>query len=296
MSFNSLASHRTATIGGPGHPPYSLATGAGSAMDSTSLGYDPRKVYPENGRFYQAWPRGKYLFPCDDVEGDRLDIFHKVFILARNGQYLSAPLDHPGEKRILDLGCGTGIWAIDVAEQDAAQPVFVRGVDLALIQPDMIPRNVEFVQMDIELPWQSMGRDSWDVIHMRTLIGSIYNWRMLYDQVIDHLRPGVGRLEQVEIDFTPRCDDGSLPPTAEMVSWANDLFDAFDAHGCSLRIDSLRTRNLLGEAGFVDFEEEIFKVPVNGWHPDPTQRELGRFLCLGLTRGLYGMSLAPLRE
>lgn len=48
-----------------------------------------------------------------------------------------------------------------------------------------IPRNVEFVQMDIELPWQSMGRDSWDVIHMRTLIGSIYNWRMLYDQVIE---------------------------------------------------------------------------------------------------------------
>jgi SAM-dependent methyltransferase len=82
-----------------------------------------------------------------------------VFVLARHGQYLSAPLDHPGEKRILDLGCGTGIWAIDFAEfvtfllpielhlakqltwcflrQDPSRPVFVRGVDLALIQPDM---------------------------------------------------------------------------------------------------------------------------------------------------------------
>jgi hypothetical protein len=79
-----------------------------------------------------------------------------------------------------------------------------------------------------------------------------------------------------------------------MASWANELFDAFDAHGCSLRVDSLKTRSLLGEAGFVDIEEEIIKVPVNGWHPDPTQKELGRYLCLGLTRGLYGMSLAPL--
>lgn len=45
-----------------------------------------------------------------------------MFILARNGQYLSAPLDHPGEKRILDLGCGTGIWAIDVAESVTCLP------------------------------------------------------------------------------------------------------------------------------------------------------------------------------
>lgn len=65
--FNSLAGPRTATMSGPGHPPYSLAAGAESLMDSTRLGYDPRKVYPENGRFYHAWPRGKYLFPCDDV-------------------------------------------------------------------------------------------------------------------------------------------------------------------------------------------------------------------------------------
>jgi hypothetical protein len=64
---SSLASPRTGSVGGPGHPPYSLAVGAEPATNSTGLSYDPRKVYPENGRFYHAWPRGKYLFPCDDV-------------------------------------------------------------------------------------------------------------------------------------------------------------------------------------------------------------------------------------
>ena len=47
-----------------------------------------------------------------------MDIYHKLFDVARRGQLHQAPLallphDPP---RILDLGCGTGIWAIDMAE------------------------------------------------------------------------------------------------------------------------------------------------------------------------------------
>jgi hypothetical protein len=51
-------------------------------------------------------------------EKDRMDIYHKIMEVARRGQLHSAPIyvnphDPP---RILDLGCGTGIWAIDMAE------------------------------------------------------------------------------------------------------------------------------------------------------------------------------------
>ena len=43
---------------------------------------------------------------------------HKMFAVTRKGKLFSAPLNiAPGQRRnILDLGCGTGIWAIDVAE------------------------------------------------------------------------------------------------------------------------------------------------------------------------------------
>jgi hypothetical protein len=38
--------------------------------------------------------------------------------------------------------------------------------------------------MDIEAPWQQdMGRDSWDLIHLRTLNGSIQNYPRLYSQI-----------------------------------------------------------------------------------------------------------------
>lgn len=46
-----------------------------------------------------------------------MDIFHKFFQVARKDVLHSAPLtpNYDGP-RILDLGCGTGIWAIDMAE------------------------------------------------------------------------------------------------------------------------------------------------------------------------------------
>jgi len=58
------------------------------------------------------------LLPTTQAEKDRMDIYHKLFEVARRGALHLAPItvnpyDPP---RILDLGCGTGIWAIDIAE------------------------------------------------------------------------------------------------------------------------------------------------------------------------------------
>jgi ubiquinone/menaquinone biosynthesis C-methylase UbiE len=52
-------------------------------------------------------------------EKDRMDIYHKFFEVARGHRLFNAPviLHNPKDPaRILDVGCGTGIWAIDMAE------------------------------------------------------------------------------------------------------------------------------------------------------------------------------------
>lgn len=44
-----------------------------------------------------------------------MDILSFLFTLALDGELFLAPIEkHP--QRILDLGCGTGQWAIDIGE------------------------------------------------------------------------------------------------------------------------------------------------------------------------------------
>jgi len=47
-----------------------------------------------------------------------MDIYHKIMEVARRHKLHEAPISpHSTDPpRILDLGCGTGIWAIDMAE------------------------------------------------------------------------------------------------------------------------------------------------------------------------------------
>lgn len=54
-----------------------------------------------------------YLFPNDDPEQDRLDMFHHIILLGCKQKLFLAPINPEG-MRILDIGCGTGIWAIQM--------------------------------------------------------------------------------------------------------------------------------------------------------------------------------------
>lgn len=87
----------------------------------------------ENGRRYHGFRSGSYMYPNDEVrestatwlihanpnqaEQDRLDMFHKLFLVLRKEELHRAPIiRNYSQTRILDLGTGTGIWAMDMAE------------------------------------------------------------------------------------------------------------------------------------------------------------------------------------
>lgn len=53
---------------------------------------------------------------------------------------------------------------------------------LLLTRPS-IPANMRFLQKDIEDRWQDLDPGTWDLIHMRCLMGSISDWPRVYAEV-----------------------------------------------------------------------------------------------------------------
>lgn len=84
----------------------------GFSSGSTSAESSVRDYLYENGRRYHRFREGSYNFPNDDVEQEREDMKHAMVKLLCSQKLHFAPIgNHPQE--VLDIGTGTGIWAIE---------------------------------------------------------------------------------------------------------------------------------------------------------------------------------------
>lgn len=70
--------------------------------------------------------------PNDADEQSRLDYQHMIYRYALDDRLYVSPLLADGVKSILDVGCGTGRWCIDVAEQNP--DALVVGFDLRQVR------------------------------------------------------------------------------------------------------------------------------------------------------------------
>lgn len=53
-----------------------------------------------------------YIMPNDEKESDRLDIFNQLMLVTYDHRLHLAPIKQP--QRVLDIGTGTGAWAIEM--------------------------------------------------------------------------------------------------------------------------------------------------------------------------------------
>lgn len=76
----------------------------------------------EYGRRFHKFHEGAYLFPNDEREQEREDMKHSMIVSLCGGKLHYAPLESP--HKILDVGTGTGVWAIDSMIIQAIFPSF----------------------------------------------------------------------------------------------------------------------------------------------------------------------------
>lgn len=105
----------------------------GFSSGSTSAESSVRDYMYENGRRYHRFREGTYNFPNDDVEQEREDMKHAMVKLLCSQKLHFAPIgDYPQE--VLDVGTGTGIWAIESEPPGPDQGSRVMGVVLTKYQ------------------------------------------------------------------------------------------------------------------------------------------------------------------
>jgi ubiquinone/menaquinone biosynthesis C-methylase UbiE len=227
-----------------------MASSQGASQDNNPF------VMPESGSTI-AW-----LFNLD-----------KNVTKAMGGVLSEGDNDLSGLHSILDLGCGSGGWVLEVASQNPE--ISVTGVDLNESLINYVRAhakvrgfdNAYFSVMNILQP-MDFPDESFDLINARTLFSSLApaDWPPLLQECKRLLRPG-GILRLTELER-----HNSSSPALEQI-W--DLYArAFYVTGRSFSPDGKHIGivphlgRLLYEAGFQNIQNKAHVIDISGWTPD----------------------------
>ncbi|TVY22184.1 putative methyltransferase [Lachnellula hyalina] len=261
----------------------------------------------ENGRTYHKYKEGKYYLPNDEVS--RTITYQACYFVLTNSSNFSqskrdlialyerlhlAPLKEDNVKHALDIGTGTGIWAIEFAEQFPQAKVI--GTDLSPIQPEFVPPNLSFEVDDVDDDW--VYTHPFDYIHGRLMVFGFLDPLAVFRKAFNALSPG-GYFEMQDLCSPIRSFDHSLDGSA-MIRTSNLIIEACQKRGIDLTVPK-RYKEMMQSVGFVDVKEVIVEWPIGTWAKSEFHKRIGAWfkkdmevgaegIIMGLFTRLLGMS------
>jgi ubiquinone/menaquinone biosynthesis C-methylase UbiE len=189
-----------------------------SAATATAAAEPPPLYTP--GRATVMAGESHYVLPNDLHEANRLDL-QQLAMREYFGTNTFAPVIAP--QRVLDVACGTGRWAMDVARQFPQAQVL--GVDIAVPQPEYLakaeppPPNYTFQQGNAlePLPFPD---GTFDYVHMRFIFSAmpLDRWPSVVRELVRVTAPG-GWIELVEA----ASPNNGGPALAQFAVWGQQL-------------------------------------------------------------------------
>ncbi len=242
-------------------PPHQLPA-ASQPAPATDQGSASRFVVDDGRRYVTDAP---YMLPKDTSEIGRLDRQHYMLRAARHGNY-AAPLS-PSITAILDVGCGTGRWAIEMGR--AFPGAAVIGLDIVLpvvdnatsgAGPSGPPAGVSFIRGNV-LEGLPFADQHFDLVHQRLMLGAIPSarWAEVTSELARVTRPG-GWVELIE---TAPITIGD-PAITTLTGWGTTLSSA---RGIDMLIGP-RIGTFLEQAGLEDIATRTIDIPM-GAHGGP---------------------------
>ncbi|GKT66795.1 methyltransferase domain-containing protein [Colletotrichum tofieldiae] len=199
---------------------------------------------------------------------DETDVSSLSGTLTWDGKLCMCP-KKDGANRVLDIGTGTGIWAMDYAD-DHPEAVVI-GVDLSPIQPEYVPPNCRFEIDDVEKEWT--WQEPFDFVFARHMNACFASWEKFLKQAYDNLEPG-GYIELQDNAFPILSGDGTLKEDDPMARWSTLMMEGTELIGRPITVPGI-FRQLLQEAGFEDVVEHKRVWPTSPWPKNEALRELG---------------------
>jgi len=126
-----------------------------------------------------------YVLVNDEAEWARLDAMHNGIANFLEHKLTPAPLGKP--RTILEIGAGSGAWAIQAAKLYPDADVLA--VDMNPLPSRPLPSNIRYQQLNVLQPFP-FEAGSFDVIHIRLVLCHLPDGHSVLSRIIDLLSPG----------------------------------------------------------------------------------------------------------
>ncbi|KAM3087447.1 hypothetical protein ACMFMG_001534 [Clarireedia jacksonii] len=201
-----------------------------------------------------------------------------------DGKIFLAPLD-PDQKKeyhVLDIGTGTGKWAIEFAMEHPNAKVI--GTDLSLMNYESLPDNCEFIVADAEDPWEFSHK--FDFIHLNDLFMCFEDQKEIFRRSFDALAPG-GYTQILDPMLPLKSIDNTLENTS-LEKWFKACVKAGEVAGRPW-LNVTYYKEWMEDIGFEEVTEVVYHIPINDWPLGSKEKEVGMMLRQDLSISLSSL-------
>ncbi|KAF8921217.1 S-adenosyl-L-methionine-dependent methyltransferase [Mucidula mucida] len=224
-----------------------------------------------------------YMLPADEDEVKRMELYHRMLKFVLDGRNYVGPvkeaLQFGQQRRILDLGTGGGLWAIEMADEFPRAEVI--GIDLAPIQPRDVPPNCTFELYNLEegrvnIPYSD---GYFDLVHARCMFTGIRDYPQLIREISRVLRPG-GLVILIESELTPLYTPAEgVAPHLNVSTWYalwQVYMTCLQRHGVDPTVPTRIDDIVVSTGRFENVVKRNGNIPVGFWPEDPVSLTVGQ--------------------